>query len=154
MEKQFQVNVKRYPISSSPLLIGHPSDPGTPSEHDDQQEQQRQLPSLLPPEEPISHVPNHMLRQQGAVSSNRDVKQPPSSQGLIPIDTTNGVQRESGRTKAIAIEEGLLLRLQQLQQQQRQSLTPPQQQPSSPSPFAGNARTAMSSMPPAQGTAL
>jgi hypothetical protein len=124
------------------------------SERDDD-DQQRQLPSLLPPEERISHVPNDVPRQQGAVASNHHMKQPPSSQGFVPVNAADRVQRESGRTGVIAIEEGLLLRKQQQQQQQQQrqpSRYPQQQAPSSP-PFASNVTTAMPSVPPAQGAA-
>ncbi|KAG4277692.1 hypothetical protein FPRO04_06935 [Fusarium proliferatum] len=112
------------------------------SEHDDDR-QQRPLPSLLPPEERISHIPNKVLHQQQgpAPSSHHIIKQPLSSQGFVPINTADRAQRDSRRTRAIAMEEGLLLRMQQ------------QQSPSSP-PFAGNATTAMSSLPPAQWTAL
>ncbi|KAJ9412801.1 hypothetical protein QL093DRAFT_2595038 [Fusarium oxysporum] len=97
------------------------------SEHDDQQQQQRQLPSLLPPEERISHASNEVLcQQQGAVSSNHHIiiKQPPSSQGK--------------------------------QKQQRQKSRHPEQQPLSlpPPPLTDNATTAISSLPPAQGTAM
>lgn len=117
------------------------------SEHDDdQQQQQRQLPSLLPPGERISHVPNDALRQQGPVSSNNHIKQPPSSQGFVPINTADEVQHHGGRTGIIAMEEDLLFRMQQQQKQQ-------QQPPSSP-PSAGNAMTTMPSLPPAQGAVL
>ncbi|KAL6366018.1 hypothetical protein LRP88_00601 [Fusarium phalaenopsidis] len=107
------------------------------SEHDDQQQQQRHL-----PDERISHVPNEVLRQQqGAVSSS-----PPSSQRFVPINTADRAQRDGGRT--MAMEEDLLLRMQQRQQrrQQRQPSRHPQQQPPSLPPFAG--------LPPAQETAL
>ncbi|KAJ9412797.1 hypothetical protein QL093DRAFT_2570104 [Fusarium oxysporum] len=128
------------------------------SEHDDQQQQQRQLPSLLPPEERISHASNEVLcQQQGAVSSNHHIiiKQPPSSQGFVPINTADRAQRDSGRTRAIAMEEGLLPRMQQ-QKQQRQKSRHPEQQPLSlpPPPLTDNATTAISSLPPAQGTAM
>ncbi|KAJ9413916.1 hypothetical protein QL093DRAFT_2569888 [Fusarium oxysporum] len=119
------------------------------SEHDDQQQQQRQLPSLLPPEERISHASNEVLcQQQGAVSSNHHIiiKQPPSSQGFVPINTADRAQRDSGRTRAIAMEEGLLPRMQQ-QKQQRQKSRHPEQQPLSlpPPPLTDNATTAISS---------
>ncbi|KAK2667228.1 hypothetical protein RAB80_017649 [Fusarium oxysporum f. sp. vasinfectum] len=132
------------------------------SEHDDQQQQQRQLPSLLPPEERISHASNEVLcQQQGAVSSNHHIiKQPPSSQGFVPINTAGRAQRDSGRTRAIAMEEGLLPRMQQ-QKQQRQKSRHPEQQPlsSPPPPLTDNATTTISttmisSLPPAQGTAM
>lgn len=130
------------------------------SEHDDDDDddddrQQRPLPSLLPPEERISHVPNKVLQQQqGPVPSSHHIKQPPSSQGFVPINTADRAQRDSGRARAIAMEEGLLLRIQQQQQQQRQPSTYSQQQPPSSPPFAGNTTAAMSSLLPAQGTAL
>ncbi|KAF5266247.1 hypothetical protein FOXYS1_2915 [Fusarium oxysporum] len=132
------------------------------SEQDDQQQQQRQLPSLLPPEERISHASNEVLgQQQGAVSSNHHIiKQPPSSQGFVPINTADRAQRDSGRTRAIAMEEGLLPRMQQ-QKQQRQKSRHPEQQPlsSPPPPLTDNATTTISttmisSLPPAQGTAM
>jgi hypothetical protein len=126
------------------------------SEHDDdRQQQQRQLPSLLPPEERISHVPIDVLPQQGAVPSNHHIKQPPSSQGVVPNNTADRVQGHSGRRGIIAMEESLLLRMQQQQQQQQQQQSRyPQQQPPSSPPFAGDATTTTPPLPPAQGTVL
>ncbi|KAH7471456.1 hypothetical protein FOMA001_g13813 [Fusarium oxysporum f. sp. matthiolae] len=132
------------------------------SEHDgDQHQQQRQPASLLPPEERISHVPDKAFRQQGTVSSNHHIKQPPSSQGFVPINTADRAHGHSGRTGIIAMEEGLLLQMQQQQRQQQQQqqqqcrpLRYPQQQPPSSPPVADNAKTTMPSLPPAQGTAL
>ncbi|KAK2666543.1 hypothetical protein RAB80_018200 [Fusarium oxysporum f. sp. vasinfectum] len=142
---------------------GHPwSSEALRAIQDDQQQQQRQLPSLLPPEERISHASNEVLcQQQGAVSSNHHIiKQPPSSQGFVPINTADRAQRDSGRTRAIAMEEGLLPRMQQ-QKQQRQKSRHPEQQPlsSPPPPLTDNATTTISttmisSLPPAQGTAM
>ncbi|KAH7173113.1 hypothetical protein DER46DRAFT_623670 [Fusarium sp. MPI-SDFR-AT-0072] len=68
------------------------------SEQDNQQQQQRQLPSLLPPEEHISHASNKVLcQQQGAVLSNYHIiKQPPLSQGFVPINTADRAQPEVG----------------------------------------------------------
>ncbi|KAM0361982.1 hypothetical protein ACHAO7_011539 [Fusarium culmorum] len=124
------------------------------SEHDDEQQQQRQLPSLLPPEERINEVP---CQQQGTVSSNQNIiKQPPSSQGSVPVNTADGTYRDSGRTRAIAMEEGLLPRMQQQIQQRQQSRYPQQQPPLLPQPFADNnaTTTIRSSPPPAQRTAM
>lgn len=125
------------------------------SEHDDQQQQQRQLPSLLATEERISHALNEELcQQQGVVSPNHHiVKQPPSSQGLVTINTADRAQRDSGRTRPIAMEEGLPPRTEQQKQQRHQSRYPQQEPPSSSPPLTDNAMTTIvSSLPPAQGT--
>ncbi|EGU83467.1 hypothetical protein FOPG_18980 [Fusarium oxysporum f. sp. conglutinans race 2 54008] len=127
------------------------------SEHDDdQQQQQRQLASLLPPEERISHVPNEVLPQQGAVSSSSHIiKQPPSSQGFVPISMADRVQQDRVRHDSeraeiiIAAEEDLLHRM-----QQRQPSRYPQQQPPSSPLSAGNAKATMPPLLPAQKTAL
>ncbi|OBS15077.1 hypothetical protein FPOA_14091 [Fusarium poae] len=128
------------------------------SEHDDQQQQQRQLPSLLPPEERISHTSNEVpCQQQGTVSSSNHhiIKQPPSSQGSIPVNTADGTHRDSGRTRAIAMEEGLPQMQQQQKQQRQQSRYPQQQSPPLPPPLADNVTTTIiSSPPPAQRTAM
>ncbi|KAF5965913.1 hypothetical protein FCOIX_12717 [Fusarium coicis] len=126
------------------------------SEPDDQRQQQRQLPSsLATTEERISHASNEELcQQQGAVSSSHHiVKQPPSSQGLVPINTSDRAQRDSGRTRPIAIAEGLPPRTEQQKQQRHPSRYPQQQPPSSSPPLTDNATTTIrSSLPPAQET--
>lgn len=79
-----------------------------------QHEHQHQPP---PPSSSLSSLPQKGLSQsqdehapqQNAISSNQHIKQPSSSQGFVPINTTSGGQGRNGRTREMARQTGLSL---------------------------------------------